>query len=92
MARAHPNFGIVDVGNALNTMLDVTAAPDWRQAQAHLGMTKMSVQALNVPGTPLPWPMEETPPLDYSDPNEYVPVLEQLTLTDEDGNAPTDVQ
>jgi hypothetical protein len=92
MARASPSFGVVDVGNALNTMLDVTAAPNWRQAQAYLGMTKVSVQALNIPGTPVPWPLEETPPLDYSDPNEYVPVLAELTLTDDDGNSPTDVQ
>lgn len=69
------SFGIGAVGMTLQKMLDGSANPDWRQAQAYLGMTKDSVVALNVPGSPLPYPELETPPLDYSDTNEFAPQL-----------------
>lgn len=84
LAKNNPVFGENDVGSILSNMLSATAAPTWRQAQAYLGMTQASVEALNVPGVPLPYPDVEQPPLDTSDTNEYVPALTDVELADED--------
>jgi hypothetical protein len=76
-------LGVLDVAGVFETLLNIEAAPTWRQAQAYLGLDTEAVKALNVDGTPLPWPGIEKPPLDSSDPNEYVPVTNDITLADQ---------
>jgi hypothetical protein len=72
-AKGNPVFGVADIGTVLQDMLTNTAAPDWRQAQAYLGMSNEVAQATMLPGVPLPYPNFETEPLDFSDPSEYPP-------------------
>lgn len=83
LAKGNPIFGVTDVGAILQQMLDTTQAPDWRIAQAYLGMTEDSVKAVQVAGVPLPYPNFEQPPLDASDPSEYPPPLVDITLADD---------
>lgn len=84
MAKNNPLFGENDVGQILSDMLAIQNAPSWRQAQSYLGMTRRAVEALNVPGVPLPYPGVETPPLDWSDAgNEYAPKLNDIDITDD---------
>lgn len=85
LAKDNPIFGVTDVGSILQSMLSPTAAPDWRIAQAYLGLTKRSAEAMQVPGLPLPFPEIEEPPLDYSDKaNEYPPPMTNLTINPSD--------
>lgn len=86
MAQGNPIFGVTDVGSIINGMLSTTAAPTWEQAQAYLGMTQASVEAIQAPGVPLPYPYIEQPPLDTSDTNPYVPPLTDIELADEETN------
>lgn len=79
-AIGNPLFGSADVGQILQNMLNAQNAPTWRQAQAYLGMTQASIEALNVPGVPLPYPNIEQPPLDTSDTNEFVPTATDIEL------------
>lgn len=83
---ANISFGIAPVGQTLSKMLDPTANPDWRQAQAYLGMTRDSVVALNVPGSPLPIDAE-VPPVDPPDVDEFAPALVNLELDGDTGMA-----
>jgi hypothetical protein len=89
LAKGNPIFGITDVGNILKQMLDTTQAPDWRIAQAYLGMTEDSAIADQLPGVPLVVPGNtiitspfEQPPLDESDTNEYAPPLTDIEFGD----------
>lgn len=85
-AKGNPVFGITDVGTILENMLATTAAPDWRVAQAYLGMSTEVAQAAMVPGVPLPYPNFEQEPLDFSDPSEYPPPPSEdntITLVDD---------
>lgn len=85
LATGNPTFGVTDVGTILNNMLSAQNAPTWQQAQAYLGMGTASVEALQVPGVPLPYPNQEVPPLDTSDTNQFVPTeLVSIDLTDEE--------
>lgn len=88
LAKGNPIFGVTDVGAILQQMLDTTQAPDWRIAQAYLGMTEDSAKAAQVPGVPLPYPNFEQSPLDTSDPSEYSPPLIDIEL-DHDSTPPT---
>lgn len=85
LAAGNPVFGITDVGTILQNMLSTTEAPDWRVAQAYLGVTTKTAKALQLPGVPVPDPHVEQPPLDWSDAaNEYAPPLtESIVLADE---------
>lgn len=81
-AKGNPIFGVADVGSILASMLDTKQAPDWRIAQAYLGLTRRSAEAMQVPGLPVPFPEIEEPPLDYSDAaNEYPPPMTNLDLS-----------
>jgi hypothetical protein len=83
MAKGNPIFGVTDVGSIIQQMLDTTAAPDWRIAQAYLGLTGESAKAAQVPGVPLPYPEIEEPPLDFSDKaNEYPPPFNDVKTVD----------
>lgn len=80
-ATGNPIFGIADIGKILQQMLDTTQAPDWRVAQAYLGLTEASAKAMQVPGIPLPYPEIEEPAMDPQD-SEYPPELTQIDLVD----------
>jgi hypothetical protein len=91
LAKGNAIFGITDVGSILQSMLDTTQAPDWRIAQAYLGMTQDSAIADQLPGVPLAVegssiitsPFEQ-PPIDTSDePNEYAPQLNDIETVQE---------
>lgn len=83
LAKGNPIFGVTDVGQILFDMLDATAAPDWRIAQAYLGLTEASAKAAQVPGVPLPYPEIEEPPLDFSDKaDEYPPPFNDVKIID----------
>jgi hypothetical protein len=90
MAKGNPVFGATDVGKILEQMLDTTQAPDWRVAQAYLGMTEDSAVATQLPGVPLvvtgntvvTSPFEQSP-IDMSDLDEYAPPLTDIELADE---------
>lgn len=78
-----PEAGFDDAAVIIRTMLETVAAPTWRQAQAYLGLDTAAIQTLAVPGTLLPVPDMEVPPLDYSDrANEFAPLLRTIS-TDE---------
>ena len=78
-AAADPALGITDAGVTISRLLEVNAAPTWRQAHAYMGMSTEAALALVPEGTPLPWPGVEQPPFDPIDPNEFVPVLYDIT-------------
>jgi len=83
MAAAHPDAGIQSMGQVIAAVVAGNPNPPWRIAQARMGMQKASIEALNVPGTPLPWPLEEEPPW-VADPNEWVPVLNDIVLNSDE--------
>jgi hypothetical protein len=78
-------LGEKDVAELVTQLLPTNQAPDWRVAQGFLGITKQAALALNLPGSPLPWPERESQPLDYSDTDEWAPPLMDITLADSDG-------
>jgi hypothetical protein len=80
MANANPSIGLTDVAGIISSVLATTAAPSWRQAQAYLGLPDDAIRRVNPDGTPLPVPMIEKPPLDWSETNEYVPVLTNIEI------------
>jgi hypothetical protein len=82
LARANPQDNVVDVAGIIEGLIDIQSSPDWRIAQAQLGLTKEGVLILNVPTAPLPDEYIEEPPLDYSDPDEFVPVMTDITIAD----------
>jgi hypothetical protein len=83
MARANPHSSVADVAMIVDQAIASVAAPTWRQAQAMLGMDTDAVKKLIVEGVPLPYPeFPEVPPLDYSDLNEFVPPLSDITDAD----------
>jgi hypothetical protein len=99
LANQYPASGCKDVSDAIQFLMAVQDAPDWRIAQAQLGMFTKAAKMLNLPGTPLPWgqvtgevPVEE-PPYDATDhgeaalgtipSDEYVPVLNEVNLADD---------
>jgi hypothetical protein len=82
LARANPQDNVADVAGIVEGLINITSSPDWRIAQAQLGLTEWGVRILNVPTTPLPDPWIEEPPLDWSDTNEFVPVLGEITVSD----------
>jgi hypothetical protein len=90
LARATPSLGIVDVATIVEDLLETTDAPAWRKAQAYLGISTQQALNIQVDGAPLPWGKDgvevpiETPPLDYSDPNEYPPLMTDIKVTDDD--------
>jgi hypothetical protein len=86
LARASPTIGQVDVPPILDDYIAVASAPNWRVAQAYLGLDSEGVrEALVVDDTPLPWPGREEPPLSGFE-VETVPGLERVTIAqDEDG-------
>lgn len=73
-AAADPALGIGETAALVAKLLETSAAPTWRQAQAYMGMSTEAVEALNA-DVPLPWPGVEIPPLDFSDTDEFVPPL-----------------
>lgn len=99
LAKQYPASGCKDVSDTIEFMMTKQNAPDWRIAQSQLGLFTQAAKLLNLPGTPLPWgqdPSEvpvEKPPYDATDhgeaplgtipPDEYVPVLQEITLADE---------
>jgi hypothetical protein len=82
LARANPGDNVIDVAGIIEGLINIQSSPDWRIAQAQLGLTKEGVLILNVPTAPLPDPYIEEEPLDYSDPNEFVPVMADITVAD----------
>ena len=86
LCNAHPELGLVDTAKIVQDLLTTTAAPTWQQAQAYLGLTAVATRMLNVGGTPLPAPLIETPPLDWSDDIANPASLEVITLNDQEGN------
>jgi hypothetical protein len=85
LARANPHSSVGDVAMIVDQAISTVAAPDWRQAQAMLGMDTEAVKHLVVPGVPLPSPegiVPEQPPLDYSDLNEYPPGMSEIEEAD----------
>lgn len=81
-ARGNPSFGITDVGQILYDMMSNTNAPDWKVAQALLGMTQDSAAAVMVPGVPLPYPEIEKEPLDWSTFADRPPPVTDIELDD----------
>jgi hypothetical protein len=82
LARANPEDNVVDIAGIVEGLINIQSSPDWRVAQAQLGLTKEGVLILNVPTAPLPDEYIEEPPLDYSDLNEFVPVMGDITVAD----------
>ncbi len=85
LARANPQSSVADVALIVDQAISSTAAPNWRQAQAMLGLDTEAVKHLVVEGVPLPSPegiVPEQPPLDYSDLNEYPPPLTDIEDAD----------
>jgi hypothetical protein len=80
LANANPGIGLVDSAGIISSVLATTAAPSWRQAQAYLGLPDDAIRKVNPDGTPLPVPMIEKPPLDWSETNEYAPVLTDIEI------------
>jgi hypothetical protein len=80
LAKGNPIFGVNDIGSILESVLSTTANPDWRVAQAYMGMQKEAIKNLHVPGSPLPLAIGEVPPLDDSDTNEWVPSITEIDL------------
>jgi len=86
LCKSSPAVGQVDIGGLVENFLvsPTENAPDWRIAQAMLGLdTADARDGLVVTGSPLPFPNVEEPPLDRSDTNEYPPGLEKLTFDPE---------
>lgn len=83
LARSSPAIGEVDVAGIVENLMTTSSVPDWRAIQGMLGLTRSGVEALNA-GIPLPWPGVEEPPLDSSDPNEFVPPFTDVKLTNSD--------
>src|SRR5215831_15346015 len=84
--------GEVDVASLVKQFLEAQSAPEWRIAQAYLGLDSDAARdTLVVTGSPLPWPNMEEPPLDYSDINEYPPGLDKLTFDPDVTTEPMDV-
>jgi hypothetical protein len=81
LAAADTALGLAELGINVEKLIDVSAAPDWRQAQALLGVTGKMAKQLMVPGSPLPWPEAEKAPLDWSDTNEFVPPLTSIDIS-----------
>ena len=84
LCRASPALGVVDRASIVEQLLTQTANPDWRIAQAYLGLDTQSIKNVNPDGVPLPWgkyqtetPVEQ-PPLDDSDRNDYPPPLKKI--------------
>jgi hypothetical protein len=86
----HPTVKMSEYAKIVQQLLSPTDAPDWRIAQSMLGLDTEGVQMVVPTGTPLPWPIHEEPPLDYSDGNEYPPQLDKLS-TNEEEDVVTDV-
>lgn len=85
MARANPASSVSDVAMIVDQAIATTGAPDWRQAQAMLGIDTQAAKLLVVPGAPLPYPegiYPEQPPLDYSDLNEFAPPFTEVSDAD----------
>ena len=92
LAREMPQSGVIDAAAGIETMLYRTATPDWRQAQAFLGVTEEGAKILMVPGSPLPYPEIEEPPYDpQRTDSEFAPPLERVTVDDTDGRQIYDV-
>jgi hypothetical protein len=85
LARAEPIANQVDVATIVEDLMTKTNAPDWRIAQAQLGLTQDGILKLNV--GPLPTETE-IPPFDPMDSNEYVPLLTEIDDHGEDETAP----
>jgi hypothetical protein len=83
LARAQPVINQVDVAGIIENLMVKDASPDWRIAQAQLGMSQDSVETLNV-GIPLPEP--------YTDPtepgDEFPPPLTEVEVVGSDETAP----
>ena len=84
MASQHPDAGIQSMGQVIAALVSGDPNPAWRVNQSMMGMQRKSIEALNVPGTLLPDPTIEEPPLDYSDTNEWAPPLTDVALADAD--------
>lgn len=81
LAKTDTALGLAELGDTVEKLLDASGSPNWRQAQALLGVTgKMSKQLMTT-GSPLPWPEGEVAPLDWSDTNEFVPPLTDVKVT-----------
>jgi len=70
LARANPNSSVTDIAMIVDQSISTTAAPDWRQAQAMLGLDTEATKYLVVPGTPFgtdeyPPPLSEIEDADY---------------------------
>ena len=86
--------GEVDIAGLVKQFVNATTqnAPDWRIAQAMLGFASDEArEGMVVTGSPLPFPQEESPPLDYSDLNEYPPLLTKLTFDPDVTMTPMDL-
>lgn len=79
LARAQPLANQVDVATIVESLMTKVQAPDWRVAQAQLGLSTDAIQTLNT-GVPLGEP--------YTDPtvptDEFPPPLTEITVLDFD--------
>jgi hypothetical protein len=87
LARAEPLANQVDVATIVESLMTTQTAPDWRIAQAQLGITKEDVLALNI--GPLPT-VDEEAPYDPMDENEFVPPLLDITVFGRDESDPVE--
>lgn len=81
LASSEVDLHISGLANNLKLLLSTSNAPTWRQAQSYMGMSTEAIKKLGPDGTPVPYPEIEDPPLDYTDPNEFVPVLTDIKLS-----------
>lgn len=87
LARAEPMANQVDVATIVEDLMTKDTAPDWRIAQAQLGITEADILALNI--GPLPT-QDEEPPVDPMDENEFVPPLLDVTVYGRDESDPVE--
>jgi hypothetical protein len=83
MAQANPGISEVDVATIVQNMLPGVQAPDWRIAQALLGMSTRDVRILQPEDTPLPYDeiQIEQPPFDPMDTmNEFAPMTKEIIV------------
>jgi len=80
LARAQPLINQVDVAGIVEGLMIKDPSPNWRIAQAQLGLTQAGIIALNA-GIPLGAPFDDPTTVD---PDEFTPVLTELTVADGD--------
>lgn len=72
LARTHPAYGLVEVADTVEKLLNVATVPDWRQAQGLLGITPKMAHMLAVSGAPPDAPLDWTPTGDQAPPTDDI--------------------